>query len=496
MHLSSCYARHHEITLPYYLCLGQLLVPEQLYAIYSDARISNISLAQPPFNDSDLQPSQQLTIPLSCDNPLLCGSIDIVDTLMRHKVLPSRILTQQKSLSEIYIPNEGNSSLFLLRIEDDMLYTHTITTPCVFNDFALQSNNDDYPLLIACVLTENDDHIRYVLSNKYGNVTRNGTESVPLQRGVVSPIILTLSNDDEVDVNPMWIISINTQNTIVVFKPGDSKPDTLPLMLDQSCVPVRIQKVRSDVMFLLTCEGGQSHLVNVSVEPVSAVSLPNSTILAITNNGDYSLALTMINSTATVTIHESQSEAHQLIATKIFGADFGPDDKFAYIATDKGIDFINIVMALEGAPAENFTHSVNTMVCPECPPVVFLNSTIALVSSVGSSKSQIQIQLQTFDLSSWPPVNLVNRTLNDQPKLYWYDNQYIQPTLVTPSLTPSVTPTDARDKIEENPPLSDGAIGGIAVSAVGIAIAITIIIIIIIKSAYRLKGHGEHSMSR
>ena len=475
-----------------------MLAPQQLYAIYSDARISNISLAQLPFNDSGLlpsQPSQQLTIPLSCDNPLLCGVIDIIDILRLHKALPSRILTQQKSLSEIYIPSEGNSSLILLRIEDEMLYTHTITTPCVFNDFVLQSNDDDYPLLIVCVLTENDDRIRYVLSNRYGNVTRNvnGTESVPLQQGVVSPIILKLSNDDKVDVNPMWIISINTQNTIVAFKPGDSESDTLPLILEQPCVPVRIHKVRSDVIFLLTCEDGRSYLVNVSVEPVNLVSLPNSTILALTNNGDYSLALTMINSTATITIHESQSEieAHQLNAVKIFGADFGPDDQFAYVATDKGIDFINIVMALEGAPTENLTHRVNTLVCPECPPVIFLNSTIALVSSVESSKSQMQIQLRIFDLSSWPPVNLINRTLNDQPKLYWYDNQYIQPTLVTPSLTPSltpsVTPTDGRGKGKENPPLSDGAVGGItAVSAVVIGIAI--IIIIFAAAAYRLKG--------
>ena len=422
---------------------------------------------------------------------MLCGDIDIIGTLSQHKALPIRIPTQQKSLSEIYIPSEGNSSLILLRIEDEMLYTHNITTPCVFNDFALQPNSDDYPLLIACVLMENDDHIRYVLSNRYGNVTRNGIESVPLQRGVVNPIILTLSNDDEVDVGSMWIISINAQNEVVVFRPGDSEPDTLPLTLNQPCVPVRIQKVKSDVMFLLTCEYGQSYLVNVSVEPVNLVSLPNSTILALTNNGYYSLALTMINSTVTITIHESQSEAYQLNATMIFGADFGPDDKVAYVATDKGIYFINIVMALEGAPAVNFTHEFNTPVCSECSPVVFLNSTIALVSS--RSKSQMQTQLQIFDLSSWPPVNFINRTLNDQPKLYWYDNQYIQPTLVIPSLIPSVTPTDARDKIKEKPPLSDGAVGGITVSAVVIAIVITIIIIITIKSTYHLKGRAKHS---
>ena len=112
-----------------------------------------------------IQPSQQLTIPLSCDNPLQCG-----------------VVPQQNGYSEIYIPNEDNSSLILLKIEGEVLSTHNIETPCVFNDFALQSNVDDYPLLIACVLTEDDDRIRYILSNPYGNVTRNGIESVPLQR--------------------------------------------------------------------------------------------------------------------------------------------------------------------------------------------------------------------------------------------------------------------------------------------------------------------------
>ena len=156
---------------------------QQIYAIFSDGSISNISLVS--VRMEIIQPSQQLTIPSSCDNPLQC-----------------RVVPQQNGYSEIYIPNEDNSSLILLKIEGEMLSTHNTETLCVFNDFVLLPNGD-YPLLIACVLTDNNNRIRYILSNPYGNVTRNGIESVPLQRGVISPVILTLSDDDEIDISSM-----------------------------------------------------------------------------------------------------------------------------------------------------------------------------------------------------------------------------------------------------------------------------------------------------
>ena len=459
---------------------GQLLAskqaPQQLYVIYSNASITNISLTHPA--NKTLHPSQELTIPPSCDNPLQCG-----------------ILTQQDSLSEIYIPNKENTSLILLKIEKEILCAHYITPPCncVFNDFALQPNVDDYPLLIACVvLRENNSHIRYVLSNKY-NETRNGIESVPLQQPLlVNPIILTLpDNDDETGNNSMWIISINNQSEVVMFRPGDSEPKALPLTAcDQPCMPVRIQKVRSDVIFLLTCEDGWSCLVNVSVGSINCTcfSLSNSTILALANNARYSL----VNSSTNVTIHEvsSQSPVYILNATIIYGTDFGPDDKFAYVVTDKGIHFINVVMALEGAQAENFTYTVSIPVCSECP-VVFFNSTTVLVSSMGSSKSLMQIQLQFFDLSTWPPVNSMNRILNDQPRLYWYDDQYIQPTSVTPFPASSVLPTSAADQHEVNSQLSGGAVGGITVGAVVIAIVCAVVIIIILKTGHRLNRRAE-----
>ena len=339
-----------------------------------------------------------------------------------------------------------------------MLYSHNFTTPCVFNDFVLQPNVDDYPLLIVCVLTENDDHIRYILSNPYGNVTRNGIESVPLQEAVVSPIILTLpNNEEETDANLMWIISINTLNQVVVFKVGDSDLEleiSQPL-LGSSCVPARIQKLRSDVIFIVMCQDGQSYLVNIStIRLISFINLPTM-IIALAYNARYSLTLTMLNSTATVTIQEALS---QPLATKniqlntmvIYGSGFGPDDNFAYIATDRGIVFINVVMALEGT--EQFTFTASIPVCSQCPPLVFVNSTIALVSSNTGDNQFVTTLIQVFDLSSWPPLNVMNSPLSKRPKFYWSDNQYdvIQPYIVI---------IDTGDK------LSDGAIAGIVIGS-------------------------------
>ena len=467
---------------------------QQLYVVYVNASITNISLTHPAIKT--LHSSQSLTVPFSCDNPLQCG-----------------ISTQQDSLSEIYIPNKENDSLIVVKFDGEMLYAYHITIPCVFNDFALQPNVDDYPLLIACVLRENNYHIRYVLSKPY-NETRNGTESILLQQPLlVNPIILTLPNNDkETDDNSMRIISINTQSEIVVFRPGDSELATLPLTVhDQPCVPVCIQKLRSDVIFLLTCEDGRSCLVNVSVEPINCTcfSLPaNSTILALANNARCSL----VKSSTNVTINEvsSQSAVFVLNAMDIYGGDFGPDDKFAYVVTDKGIHFINVVMALEGAQTGDSTvYTVNISVCTECPPVVFLNCTTVLVSSVGSnSTSLMQTQLQFFDLSSWPSVNSISKMLNDQPRLYWYDDHCIQPNSVTPSHAPptngtSATITNSSEPSGAEPSSTDNeedqSVDEIVGGSVGgfVAVIITVIIIVYItKTVHRFRWRAEQLVSR
>ena len=456
--------------------MAPTLVPQQLYAVFSDASVSNISLTSSRMEI--LQPSQEFPIPLSCDNPLQCG-----------------IPPQQNGFSEIYIPNEGNSSLIHLKVEGENLYTNEITIPCVFNDFALEPNVRDYPLLIACVLTENNNRIRYILSNQYGNVTRSGIELVPLQQAVVSPIILTPpNNDEESNASSMWVVSINTQNEVAVFRVEDLELDIYPLPLDQPCVPMRMQKLQLDFIFLLICEDGQLHLVNVSGR-ISFVSLPT-LITALSHNARYSLVVTLVNSTATMTFQEvlsSQSTAFTRIesfnAMMIHSADFGPDDKFAYVAIDRGIVFIDVIMALEGV--EQFTHMVNIQVCSQCPPVVFLTGTIALVSSNTAGSNQL---LQFFDLTSWPPLNSINRTLSGQPKYYWYDDQYIQPT---PTSIPAISTTHTTISLPSSPlssisftgsaantrqhdELSGGAIVGIVVGAFLLACLLIVVVVVVV----------------
>jgi len=457
-----------------------------LYAIYSDASISNISLSSS--RTEILQPSQELTIPLSCGNSLQCG-----------------IPPQQNGSSVIYIPNKDNSSLILLEIENEMLYSYNITAPCVFNDFALLSNVDDFPLLIACNLTD-DGNVRYVLSKLFGNVTRSGIELVPAIQAVVNPITLTMPINDEETDGGFVIISINTQNEVIIFRVQDLELDRYPLATDQPCVPVRIQKLRSNIFFLLTCEEGQ-YLVNISTRTVSFVSLP-SLIRALTSNIRYSLTVSVSNSTTTVTIQEvlSQQTATRIIhlnTNVIYAADFGQDDKFAYVATDIGIVFINVAMALEGA--DQPTYTITIPVCSQCPPVVFLNDTIALASS-STGNNQFTL-VQFFDLSSWPPLNPMNRTLSRQPKVYWYD-QYIQPTpvpiatlstmhTITPSPSSSfsslnsldVSSTGFIDGTMQHDELSGGAIAGISVGACLICFGLILTAVIITAFAVRHFGN-------
>ena len=78
----------------------------------------------------------------------------------------------------------------------------------------------------------------------------------------------------------------------------------------------------------------------------------------------------------------------------ILGADFGPDDKFAYVATSISVIFININMALNEDDKE-FMYTIPSHLCSECPPVVFLNNNTVVISSSMSGQS---VLLEFFQL--------------------------------------------------------------------------------------------------
>ena len=383
-----------------------------------------------------------------------------------------------------------------------MLYASNITMPCVFNDFILQPNVHDFPLVVACKLTaESSNSVRYILFNPYGNVTREGIETVPgIHPAVVSPIILKIprGNDDEEEQSDIFVVSINTQDRIIIYGVQNSELDTSTLQLDQPCVPLHIRKLQSNIAFLLTCRGGRAYLVNTSagIPNINLVSIPHPVIaLAIANNLRYSL---VINSTVIATIQELLSQPAtvrtiRLNATMIYGAGFGPDDKFAYVATDREIIFINVLIGLDREGVEQFTHTIPIPVCSQCPAVMFLNNVTALVSSGDTPNNAI---IRFFDFSRWPPLNSLNRTLSKQPKVYWYNDQYIQPT---PTISPttsllsslsslSVSPTG--HGTSQNDGLSDGAIAGIVVGAV-CAVALLGGVVAVIIFVKRCKEDSE-----
>ena len=322
--------------------------PQRFYAVNSDGSVSNISFTSPVVNV--LQPNDEITIPPSCDSPLQC------------------IPPQQNGTTAVYIPNEGNSGFILLEIEGEILRTYNIMSPCVFNDFVLLSNFNNKPLLIACRLTDNDSSISYVLTDRYG--TKDTTVlRVPSVTATVSPVIVTIPRPDEGGAGHS-IVSINTQNDIVIFEAVFADRDVISSNTFP-CIPVRIQRHRLSSIFLMTCENDHQYLVNISVT-VSFIGLPTS-VISLANSARYSLAISLSNSTATLTIQEILSQPGatrtvQLNTIVILGADFGPDDKFVYVATNIGVIFINVAMALDGD--EEFKYTIPSQLCSECPSVV------------------------------------------------------------------------------------------------------------------------------
>ena len=261
--------------------------PQRFYAINADGSISNVSFISPVVDV--IQPAEAITIPPlpSCDSPPL-------------QCIPP----QQNGISAVYIPNEDNSSLILLEIGGEILNVYNIMSPCVFNDFALLSNFNNKPLLIACRLADNDSSINYALVDRYGT-SDNRVMRVPgTVTGVVSPITVAIPRLDEGGASHS-IVSITSQNNIIVYETDNFDGD---IIMTSSyfppCAPVRIQRQqRFSNAFLLTCADGQLYLVNISIAPISFVSLPNS-IMAIAHSAEYGLIIILSRSTATVTIQE------------------------------------------------------------------------------------------------------------------------------------------------------------------------------------------------
>jgi len=406
-----------------------------------------------------IEPNQKITIPQPCGNSLQC------------------IPPQQSASSAIYIPNVDNSGFILLEVEGKTVRSYNITVPCVFNDFVLLSSHNDHSLLISCALMDDDPGtMKYTLTNRHGDGTVKPVAGVT---AVVSPIILTIPRPAEEGGTTFAIASISNQHNIVTFEVTGFELDVISANLP--CVPTHIRRQRLDDIFFLTCEDGKLHRSeDISTRPpINFNSLPNF-IKALANNGRYSLAITLTNSTATVTIQEVTSKrvatrTIQLNTTVIYAAGFGPDDKFAYVANDQDVTFINVAMALSGT--EEFKHIITSQLCSQCPPVVFLNNNIVMISS------SITIQVVSVEFYQlWPPQQFLSRRiLNKQPVWYWF-TPYVVPTTVSPT---------AGDNNNNDNGLSHGTIAGIIIGIIAFmafAIIASVVFLVWYKDNKRWAG--------
>ena len=209
---------------------------------------------------------------------------------------------------------------------------------------------------------------------------------------------------------------------------------------------VHIQRHTLDDVFLLTCEDQSQYLVNISTRPVNFLNLPNM-VTALANSARYSLIYN--NSTATVTIQEVSSQPAAatrtivLNATVIYDANFGPDDVFAYIATDRGVVFINVDMALNGT-----VYNITSQLCSQCPPVAFLNINIVVIATSTSDQNVSLIFYQLWPHSSqW----LLSRMVNKQPRWYWFPQLTKNPTINTTPKNPTTNNPTANNPTANNP---------------------------------------------
>ena len=269
--------------------------------------------------------------------------------------------------------------------------------------------------------------------------------------------------------------------------------------LPTSCSePLDLSRQKSSV--ILTCTNETQFWINITDKLDNAVFYPiestNGPLLALSNHG---FALFLAGSQLTLQNVVAGDAVTQTIPIDNTGhtvfADFTTDGKYAFVAINRtAVMFIYVTLAITDDGGQYF-HTMTTShpLCPTCPAVQFLSTTIAVVSSY-NVQSLLTTTVSVLLLTQWPPCLLVTEILIGQPRQYWLNPSAPLPgscgvgpsSVVSVLVSPSPTNNANSTRSSTGNGLSSGAVVGIAV---GTLVGLVILVLAILFPVYRTYKH-------
>ena len=317
------------------------------------------------------------------------------------------------------------------------------------------------------------------------------------------------------DTRDGQIIATTQNHQLVTFIPSSSERRTYNLLANGCSEPLDLSRQKSTV--LLTCTNETQFWVNITFTidlnnvdfyPIDSSHGP---LLALSNHG-FALFLTGSQLTLQKILPDGNAVTQTIpidnTGHTVFG-DFTTDGRYAFVAVNStAVLFIHVTEAVTDNGGQYF-HTITTdhPLCPTCPAVQFLSTTIAVVSSYNTENTMVSVIL----LTQWPPCVYTSRILIGQPKQYWFNPVAPLPvscgvgpvmTSVPPQSTTrtpsppvmSVSPSPT-NKDNGSSGLSSEAIAGIAVGTlVGLVIGV-LVILLLVYGAYKYNTRSQERLS-
>jgi len=407
--------------------------------------------------------------------------------------LVEECLQAEANSTTLYAPMKNSATVVrLTRGVSARIQKGDISIPCVLNDFVTLPNY----LLSSCCDSETHN---YCVDDD-----PDGCHTIQLFPGLnhnVTPIVYRgIYNGIVVGV----FIGISNIRELVTFIEDESERRTRPLLPDNCTVPVSLSRQGSTV--LLTCANDTQFLVNIADNDVQRIFFQqvdsnNGLLLALSKHG-FAVFLSVAGSHVTLQSITSGVAWTVPIENNNYSvfADFTSDGRYAFVAVNStAVMFIYVTEAIATDSNSQYFHTISTTqpLCPTCPAVQFLTTTIAVISSYNMQAQTTTISVLL--LTQWPPCVLQKRTLNGgQPRQYWLNQLQSAPPVrcdeVSPATATSVpvsfTPSPSSSSISLSPTpsiittnsnsngLSSGAIAGISASIAVVAVIGFIVLII------------------
>ena len=362
-----------------------------------------------------------------------------IDEFCKSPLLHFCIRAQQQNNTRFYLPVDTSVVLLecIIQSEQDIsLRKSVVSFQCNLNDLVIASGS----LLVACRPLASNNTCVYL----YNHQCEIFPQPHFIETLLADPVVLP----DAEESGEGRVVSVSETSSginLIIFSTSYSlRTYSIP---DDCQAPLKLSRQESAI--LLACTNATQYMINITNLLPRFFCIDSAThgsLLALSSNGyalfssQLQLTLQDITSEHAVTISIDRSHGSPVYA------DFTYNGAYAFVATNVTVIFIHVTQALRSHdPSENF-YFYPVQICYVCPSVQFINSTMAVVSSM-DDEYNVMLRFLMFD--QWPPYLFISKILPGFPRQYWFltdvPREIVLPTTVTTDtkITLSVTKNTA-----------------------------------------------------